>query len=268
MENDLRTSKHSICYTRGGQGAPVLLIHGVGSCKEVWAPLLSLLVCDHDVIVVDVPGFGASPALPETDAADPITFARVLGEFVCELGLENVHVVGNSMGGLIALEMAKLGLASRVTALSPGGFGTRLQRRLTIGSLRVAGYGLRALAPYLDSLAVLPGAQRLGGRLFFGDPMKLSSADFTHALRMLAQSPVFDKALSALAHSYFQGDTGVPTVIAWGERDRLLSPNQLDQALSAVPNAVGITLQGCGHVPTWDGPAQIAALINQPPSLH
>lgn len=260
----MRASTHSICYLREGQGASLLLIHGVGSCKEVWAPLIPLLARNHDVIAVDVPGFGATPALPETEGADPITFARVLGEFVHELGLENVHAVGNSMGGFIVLEMAKLGLVSRVTALSPGGFGTRMQRRVTIGLLRAAGYALRPLSPYIDTLAALPGAQRLGGRLFFGDPMKMSSSEFVHAIRMLATSPVFDKALSALAKVNFRGDTDVPTVIAWAEQDRLLPPNQLEHALQVVPNALGEVLTGCGHVPTYDDPEQIVALINAP----
>lgn len=224
--------------------------------------MLPFLVCNHDVIAVDVPGFGASPALPEMEGADPITFARVLGEFLHELGVENVHAVGNSMGGFIALEMAKLGLVSRVTALSPGGFGTRIQRHVTIGLLRAAGYAIRPLAPYIDKLAALPGAQRLGGRLFFGDPMKLSNAEFAHCIRMLAASPVFDKALSALAKAHFRGDTGVPTVIAWAEQDRLLPPSQLEHALQVVPNARGEVLKGCGHVPTYDDPEQIAKLIN------
>lgn len=254
---------HPIKFNRAGHGQPLLLIHGVGSCKEVWAPLVPLLTSTHEVIAVDVPGFGESEPLAPSQGADPVTFAKVLGDFLESQGLQNVHAVGNSMGGFIALEMARLGLVSRVTALSPGGFGTQLQRKITIGLLRAAGYGLRPISSQVDILVALPGVQRLSGSLFFADPNKLSKGEFTHALRMLAASPVFDKALSALAKAHFRGDTGVPTTIAWAEHDRVLPSNQLEHALQVVPNARGVTLKGCGHVPTFDDPEQIAALIKQ-----
>lgn len=253
----------SIKFTRSGQGRPVLLIHGVGSCKEVWAPLIPLLEANHEVVAVDVPGFGESCALPDSYAADPTTFANILGEFIAAQGLRNVHAVGNSMGGFIALEMAKLGLVSRVTALSPGGFGTRLQRQFAVVLLRATGYALRPIQSQIDALVKIPGFQRATGSLIFGDPMKLPRGGFAQALRALAQSPVFNKALTELAQAQFSGDTGVPTTIAWGERDRLLPPNQLKQALKRVPNAQGVILKGCGHVPTYDDPAQIAALITR-----
>ncbi len=251
----------SIRFIREGEGPPLLLIHGVGSCKEVWAPLMPLLTPTHEVIAVDVPGFGESPPLAPSQGADPVTFAKVLGQFLQHHGLQDVHAVGNSMGGFIALEMAKLGLVTRVTALSPGGFGSKLQRQLTIGLLRAAGYAIRPLQSQIGAMLKIPGAQRLTGSLFFGDPMKLSREDYTHTLEALAASPVFDKALSALAKVHFRGETGVPTTIAWGEHDRLLPPNQLKHALKVVPNAQGAILKGCGHVPTYDDPGQIAELI-------
>ncbi len=107
-----------LAYDRQGEGPPLLLVHGLGSCKEMWRPLLPALAREREVIAVDLPGFGASPPGPDTVEG----LAEALSELAAGLGLERPHVAGNSLGGGVALTMGAAGTARTVCALSPIGF--------------------------------------------------------------------------------------------------------------------------------------------------
>ena len=109
-------------HIRRGEGEALLLIHPLGSELVVWEPVFDLLAAERDVIAVDMPGFGASHALPEGQAYTPKGLAAALAGFLNELGIERAHLAGNSLGGWVALELAGLGRALSVTGLSPAGF--------------------------------------------------------------------------------------------------------------------------------------------------
>src|SRR4051794_39622459 len=94
-------------HHREGSGEPLVLIHGVGSQWQVWSPLIPLLAPHRDVIALDLPGFGESPLLPGGVEPDPYALTDAVVQFLDELGLERPPVVGNSLGGLIALELAR-----------------------------------------------------------------------------------------------------------------------------------------------------------------
>ncbi len=115
----------SVRYERRGAGDPLLLLHGIGHHWQAWGPVLDLLAAEREVVAVDLPGFGASSALPDGMAYDLDTFGPVLGGLCTALGVEKPHVAGNSLGGLLALELGRLGLARSVTALSPPVSGPR-----------------------------------------------------------------------------------------------------------------------------------------------
>src|SRR5690349_7795608 len=102
-------------HTRTGSGPPILLMHGIGMDRTVWDPVVPLLAREHEVVAVDLPGFGTSA--PLTGA---VTVAA-LAAAVEELGLERPHAAGNSLGGGIALELGRRGSAASVCAISPIG---------------------------------------------------------------------------------------------------------------------------------------------------
>ena len=103
----------------------------------MWQPVLGRLAEHHDVVAVDLPGFGASPMPPPGTPPGIDSQVRLVTEFLAELGVERPHVAGNSMGGLIALEMAARGLARSATALSPAGFANRAEMSYRRASLWV-----------------------------------------------------------------------------------------------------------------------------------
>ena len=113
----------SLVHDRGGSGEPLVLVHGIGSCWRCWDPVVPLLREHHDVIALDLPGYGESPAVEGEPTVYAITDA--LDEALVAAGLEDAHLVGNSMGGWIAAELAGRGHARSVVAISPAGLMTK-----------------------------------------------------------------------------------------------------------------------------------------------
>src|SRR3954466_7103336 len=100
----------TVSYERVGRGEPLLLLHGIGHHRQAWDPVVDILATEREVIAVDLPGFGASPALPDGLAHDLPTMNTALGALCEELGLDRPHVAGNSLGGLLALELGRQNL--------------------------------------------------------------------------------------------------------------------------------------------------------------
>ena len=250
-------------YKRSGSGEPLLLIHGIGSCWQVWQPVLARLEEKRTVIAVDLPGFGASAMPPPGTPPGAASLARLVCDFLDGLGLDSVHTGGNSLGGWVALELTKLGRARSVTALSPAGFQNGregvFQRSTMWATVRAA----RAAAPVAPALLRGSAARRIALFQLAGHPERIPPADAAAHLRALAHAPWFDQTLSAInAHRFEGGDQiSVPVTIAWGEHDHLLLPRQAKRAVRAIPNARLVVLRGCGHVPTYDDPEQVANVL-------
>jgi pimeloyl-ACP methyl ester carboxylesterase len=96
----------SLAFTRTGSGPTLVLLHALGLSRSAWDPVVPALAERFDVVAVDLPGFGASPPLPPTTPASPEALAAAVGALLDELGLTAPHVVGNSLGGGVALELA------------------------------------------------------------------------------------------------------------------------------------------------------------------
>jgi pimeloyl-ACP methyl ester carboxylesterase len=90
-----------IAFDSRGSGSPLVLLHGLGSRRAVWDPVVAALAREHRVIALDTPGFGASPAA-DVEPTVP-AFAALLEAWFAEQRIERPHTVGNSMGGGIAL---------------------------------------------------------------------------------------------------------------------------------------------------------------------
>lgn len=126
----------SLHQVRRGSGEPLVLVHGIGSQWRIWEPVLDALAADFDVIALDLPGFGRTPH----DGTGPTVTdqAQRVAAFCTELGLERPHVAGNSMGGGIVLELARMGAVASATAVSPVGFWTGRELAFAQRSLRVS----------------------------------------------------------------------------------------------------------------------------------
>jgi pimeloyl-ACP methyl ester carboxylesterase len=261
-----------LVYDRRGAGAPLVLIHGIGSRWQVWEPVLDQIAMQRDVISIDLPGFGASPADPAV-AIGVRGYAHRVAELIDELRLGAVEVGGNSMGGGIALELGRMGVAGRVTAISPVGFWSRAERRWC----QLYFTGARALAtrirPRLPSIVARPfGRVALGGVLI-GHPSRMAPATIMANIDGMLDAPSFEDALTSFGDYDIRDpaqDWGklpdIPVTVAWGNRDALLIyKTQSARARTVLPWAQHVTLRSCGHVPFYDDPAQCArVLLTQP----
>ncbi|MFD7556099.1 alpha/beta fold hydrolase [Streptomyces sp. NPDC059533] len=263
IDSPLGPRTASLSYERKGAGEPLLLLHGIGHHLQAWHPVTDVLAAEHDVISVDLPGFGTSEPLPEGVPYDLATVAPVLGALCAALGVERPHVAGNSLGGLLALEMGRIGLARSVTALSPAGFWTEGERRYAFATLLAMRAGARALPrPALERLSRgAAGRVALTGTIY-ARPARRSPEAVVAETLALRGATGFEATLAAGGSVRFTDDVpGLPVTIAWGTRDRLLLRRQGVRAKHTIPGARLVRLPGCGHVPMNDDPALVSRVI-------
>jgi len=249
-----------------GSGPPLVLIHGIGHHWQAWRPVISRLDDAFEVIAVDSPGFGRSPSLPADVRPTVWAYADAFEAMFGEQGLGHPHVAGNSMGGAIALELARRGAVTSATALSPAGF-------WTAGELRYAQLSLTALAgmPHALRPAVLAAARTRAGRaaLLAQLVARPSGVDAEEALSTLQDAwaaPAFAAALRAFDDYEFTAGNELDDArvcVAWGDKDRLLPyARQAPRARAALPHARHVSLDA-GHLPYTDCPDAVAQVIRE-----
>lgn len=256
-------SAETLNHVRRGQGEPVVLIHGLGSWWRMWEPVIERIAAEREVIALDLPGFGESPPLPPDTPPTAKALSEAVAAFIAEIGVDRPLLVGNSLGGWIALELAKRGIPRAVVANSPAGFWSTPEVLWLRAQFRIAGFSARRLPRLAERAAATPTGRRLTTRVFFGHPERAPAEDVAAGTRNLARSPGYYPTLAAISRERFTGgsEIKVPVTIAWGRRDVLLFPWQARRALAQVPHARYVPLDEGGHVPPWDVPDELARLV-------
>jgi pimeloyl-ACP methyl ester carboxylesterase len=246
-----------LSHYRTGSGPPLLLLHALGMAKVVWRPVVPLLAREREVVALDLPGFGDSPHGPRTVEG----LAHCVAAFAAGLGLERPHVAGNSLGGAIALAMGAAGSVRSVCALSPAGVATGREGTYARGVLALTRGLSRLLLPAAGTLARSALLRTLLTSQVAARPWRIPPEDMAEWTRNSARAAAFWELLDAV-DGYRAPVPTCPTTIAWGDRDRLLiASRQAPRASRALPAARHVTLRGCGHVPMWDDPEQVARAI-------
>ncbi|WP_370328245.1 alpha/beta fold hydrolase [Euzebya sp.] len=245
---------------RIGQGEPMLLIHGLGHRKEAWDPVLPALGGRFDVAAADLPGFGGADPLAEapTDGA----LADHCEALMDAMGWDTAHLVGNSLGGLIALRLGSRGRARSVTALSPGGQMVGWEQTWARAVLRlnrtIAPHALRV--PALSDTAI---GRRIAMASVFGRPERMNRAYARLSIEGLAQASAFEAVLDCARWQVDDvADIPAPVTIAWGSRDWLLLPRQGVRWATALGDGARLVkLAGLGHTPMPDDPDVVVDVI-------
>jgi pimeloyl-ACP methyl ester carboxylesterase len=251
---------------------PVVLLHGLGATNASLLPCLADLARDHRVLAPDLPGFGGSAA-PRA-AYSPAWFAAWLEELQKVLDARPAVVLGNSLGGRVALEA---GLAH-----------PRSVRGLVLLTPSPAFRRMRQVVPMVrlmrPELARLPFPVNHGlvvevVRSFFSDPDRLPRAWYDAAadecVRVL-RSPAHRVALLACArqivveeahgrHGFWDRLPGLapPALFVWGDRDRLVPAAFARHVTDALPGTRSVVMQDCGHVPQFEHPVATMALVRE-----
>jgi pimeloyl-ACP methyl ester carboxylesterase len=240
-------------YLRRGRGEPLVLIHPLGAELVVWEPVMDRLARERDVIAVDLPGFGRSPGLERTPT--PRVLAATVVALMDSLGLSRVHVAGNSLGGWVALELAKAGRALSVAGLCTAGLWSRPLGPRRGRDVRALG---RRLMPVLPMLLRSSAGRQLVLGASVAHPERVPPAAAARLVRSYVTSSGYESANIAMRSEVFSDfeDVRVPVTLAWGELDRLVR-----RPRETVPEWRTIVLHGCGHIPTWDDPSQVARAL-------
>ena len=252
-------------FSRRGAGPQLVLIHGLGSSRAAWDPVVRQLAEHFDVLALDLPGFGESAPLPPGTEPHPARLARAVAVLLDELHVDRPHVVGNSVGGWVALELAALRPVSSLTLLSPAGLWRRGVPLYCWISLRITRWASRHAAGLLSRLV----GHRLGRILVLGQthgrPTQVTPAEARASIEAMGTCPGFDAAFAATVHRHYTAGPalGAPVTVAFGSRDLLLLPGQSRHVDQLPPGTRSVELSGCGHVPMSDSPAAVVAVISE-----
>jgi pimeloyl-ACP methyl ester carboxylesterase len=253
---------------RGGSGTPLLLLHGVGAIWRVWSPVLPYLEPHHDVIVPTLPGHGGGPPLNPQTAPSIQALTDGIEDELDQLGLQQVHIAGNSLGGRIGIELARRGRARSLVLFSPPG-AWRSQRSIELRATGVR-LSLGALGRYTSRADAIAANGLLRWSLLAGQvahPNRVPPEALAAFIRAGSLAPVVAPLLREFPLHQVQPLPSVrdyPVRLVWAARDRVLPFEGFGAPmLERLPGAELIRLRGVGHVPMSDEPVTVAKLILQ-----
>jgi pimeloyl-ACP methyl ester carboxylesterase len=245
-----------LAFDRRGAGPPMVLLHGTNSSRRAWAPVLAPLAAVRQVFAFDLPAHGASPATSLT----PAGFAADLAAAFDGLGLRAPAVVGHSVGGWAALELAKRGRAAGVLALMPAGLWATRSPAIADAGLVVNWALGQALGPVVARSMRRPRLRAAGLRSISARPADVPGEVALVAARDAAASKHFVAHFRATRRERFEGGAAippdVPVHVVWGADDRVAVPGS--RRLDELPGHARVeTWPHCGHMVMWDRPDEL-----------
>lgn len=251
---------------RGGTGSPLVLLHGVTATWRVWAPTLPYLEPHHHVLAPTLLGHAGAKAF---DTSKPLSVEAIADEVEDTLdkaGVAEAHIVGNSLGGWVAVELARRRRANSLVLFSPAGASATQEdiSRVTNTFKRILG-PLTWCGNHADAITSRKALQALMLFTQVAHPSRISPAEFAASLRAVAQSRDISNLLDALSLAQMRElELGqhFPIRLVWPQRDLVLPFNRFGlPTLQRIPDAQLTRLPGVGHVPMSDAPAKVAELI-------
>ncbi|MSP90674.1 MAG: alpha/beta fold hydrolase [Myxococcales bacterium] len=254
----VRVGDLDIPILRAGRGPVLLALHGFSDRKETWLTALPWLARAFDVIAPDLPGFGAAPAVAPDRATVVAQVATLLG-LLDALGLQRVHVAGNSMGGGIAARLAhdhpeRVRSVALLAAAGPAGFHPITQARLDAGHNPLLP---TSFADFLElitlSYAHRPPWPRPLLRHVAGVWMARHAEHRAHFERMIA--PQNGEGVPETMRR-----PGVPALVVYGREERIVHPRNRELFLDGL-GAGSLVLSDVGHAPHLEAPRKVVAAM-------
>jgi pimeloyl-ACP methyl ester carboxylesterase len=251
---------------RGGSGSPLVCLHGFTDTWRTWELVLPALEREHDVLAVTLAGHAGGP--PIEGEVSEAALADAVERAMDEAGFETAHLVGNSLGGYIALQLAARGRAKTVTAFSPAG-GWALgdeSFQETLGFFRTMQDLVKAAVPHADAIFATPEGRRRATEFIVTNFEQIPAELLAHQLYGAAACK---SAVPLIEYAAREGwnleaeKIACPVRIVWGTADRLLAwPATAARFRDDwLPQADYVELDGIGHCPQLDVPLEAAQLI-------
>jgi pimeloyl-ACP methyl ester carboxylesterase len=238
---------------------PLVLLHGTAMSGNAWQDVVPLLSDHHEVFTPTALGHRGGPPVQRRPATitDVVDAAQ---RYLDERGLERPHLAGNSMGGFMAIELARRGRAATVCAFSPAGFWSAGFQALAMGKIQqgiALARRVRSILPFMYKSAtvrrlILRDVAWHGDRLSADRALEATDEGIDCAI--LADLCAADWQIAPL------DPLPCPITIAWGEKETLL-PVEAHGKTERIPQASIKTLPGVGHVPMIDDPDLVARTI-------
>jgi len=252
-----------------GPGEPIVFVHGLGASWQSWLENLPHFARRHRCIAMDLPGFGTSPELE-----GEVTIRRygaIVDALLQQLGIPRAAVVGNSMGGFIAAELALRfpTAVSRLVLVSPAVLWQEYRRARPLVALAQASDTVLAKALADSSPAVARRPRLRAALLAFGGfhlPHLLPRELQRELVLTSRRTPGFLPALQALASYPLRDeltDLRVPTLVVWGTDDTLVGAEQADELERLIPGARKIVFAHTGHVAMLERPARFNDVMEE-----
>lgn len=245
-----------------GSGRPLVLLHGIGMSHKAWNPIVPILSQSRRVIAFDVAGFGETPKFDSNQQPNIENLVKALAQELQAMGIhEPVDIVGNSMGGWMALEAARIGLARSVVAISPAGLWTAppAHVKTIFFSLRHTIKLMPKLSRYLMRFSVcreilLAIPIGTGGR-------EIPESDAINSLNDFNKASDFERTFLNARRFVDGKNIKIPLTIAFGTKDWLLTRKDCQMKTELPEHMKWIEPKGWGHVPMWKDPRGVAELI-------
>jgi pimeloyl-ACP methyl ester carboxylesterase len=246
-------------YVRKGQGPPLLLLHGIASSIYTWKDVLPLLATHHDVIALDLPGFGGS-GIPERLDGE-VEVRGVLG-LLDRFAVARTSIVGNSLGGAVAVAIAarEAGRVDRLVLIDAAGYNFAMADRPWV--LRLAG----GAPAWMADLVPLRPLVALGLKQVFHDDRLVTPARLAEYLAPLRRPGASAGVRQLLLAAEGMGFPGIvrrvraPTLVVWGRYDAWIPVRDAGRFAADIPGA-RVVMMEAGHMPQEERPAETAALV-------
>jgi pimeloyl-ACP methyl ester carboxylesterase len=256
-------------HYRGGSGAPLVLLHGIWEGWHSWSPVLDRLSAEREVLALTLPDHLGSPRLPAGTAPTFDAWTDAVESELDAAGFERPDIVGNSLGGLLALKLAARDRARTVVGIAPAGMWTREEAQAFSKRSRRAHRPIRAAMPLARRLVRTDRGRRLLMADNCVDPTRIPPAE---AERLLAGFAFCDVAAQIDANMRPDGSivpldgldrVGCPVLILHPTGDRIMSREHAERFLAELPDAELRELPDCGHTAMFDDPERVATEILQ-----
>jgi pimeloyl-ACP methyl ester carboxylesterase len=249
---------------RGGSGEPMVLLHGFIDSWRTWELVLPALEAHHDVLAPTLAGHAGGPGLE--GAISDAVMADAVERAMDEAGFETAHMVGNSLGGFVALQMAERGRARSVVALCPAGGWRDGALKLGTFETQASLHGMiKAAAPYADMLVATPAGRRQATQLLTVNHEHIPRELLAHQVRAAAACDALPLLAFASEAAWTLDAQRIdcPVRVVWGLEDRLLPwPSAAVRFREEwLPHADWVELEQVGHCPQLDVPLEAAQLI-------